>query len=340
MIDRDRAIVVNRRALLLGGAALLATSTATAQSPGKVFRLAIVHPSHPTAGMTATGIAQYRAFFVELRRRGYVEGQTLLIDRWSADGQAGRYEDLARAIAANRPDVIVASGNALGRALRAIAPTTPIVGVFGDPVGTGLAANLARPGGNVTGVSIEAGEAFHGNRLDLLLEAVPAAKRVAYLLASEFEFSLATRLAEVAKRRDVVLVPVRFEGAVPTPAYPQAFAAIARADVHAIFVGTNPIHLTHYTTLIALAAAARLPASYQWRDFVEAGGLMSYAPNLPDLFTRCADYVDRILKGAKPGDLPIQQPEKFELAINLKTAKALGLTIPLTLLARADEVIE
>ncbi len=325
----------------LGGAALVSLSPARAQIASKTSRLAIVHPSHPVAGMTETGIAQYRAFFRELRRLGYAEGRNLSVDRWSAEGQAGRYLELARAALAKKPDVILAGGTGPVAALQASSQTTPIVGIMSDPVAAGLAFSLARPGGNVTGVAVDAGEAFHGKRLELLLDMVPTAHRVVYLLSADrSDLGVPVSVLDFAKHRRVALYTVRIEGVVPEPAYPRAFAAIAEERADALFVGTAPVHLTHRATIVALAAAARLPASYQWRDFVELGGLMSYAPSLPDLYGRCAGYVDRILKGANPAELPILQPEKFELAVNLKTAKALGLTVPESILARADEVIE
>lgn len=332
---------LDRRTALLGAAAFVAVSSAAAQPADRKFRIAIVHPSHPVAGMTETGIAQYRAFFRELRRLGYAEDRNLAIGRWTADGQAGRYEELARAVAAEKPDVILAGATGLVRALHASAKTTPIVGIMSDPVEAGFAANLARPGGTVTGVAIDTGEAFHGKRLELLLETLPTAKTVAYLLSAErSDLSVPSIAFDVIQRHRVALYPVPLQGAVPVPAYSQAFAAMAEKRVDALFVGTAPVHLTHRATVIALAAAAGLPASYPWRDFVDEGGLMSYGPSLADLYGRCARYVDRILKGAKPAELPILLPEKFELVVNLRTAKALGLALPEAILVRADEVIE
>jgi len=333
--------MLDRRTALLGAAALLALSPGAARAANKTFRLAIVHPSHPVSGMTEAGIAQYRAFFRELRRLGYAEGRNLLVDRWSAEGQAGRYLELARAVLAQSPDVILAGGTGPVTALQASTRTTPIVGIMSDPVAAGLAFSLARPGGNVTGVAIDAGEAFHGKRLELLLDIAPAAKRVAYLLAADrSDLGVPISVLDFAKHRGVALFSVRIEGVVPLPAYENAFAVMRQERADALFVGTAPTHLTHRATIVALANAARIPTSYQWRDFVGLGGLMSYAPSLPDLYSRCASQVDRILKGANPAEMPILQPEKFELAVNVKTAKSLGLAVPEAILARADEVIE
>jgi putative ABC transport system substrate-binding protein len=160
------------------------------------------------------------------------------------------------------------------------------------------------------------------------------------LSADRSDVGVPVSVLDFAKHRGVGLFAVRLEGNVPLPAYKRAFAIVAQERADALFVGTAPVHLTHRATIVSLANAARIPASYQWRDFVELGGLMSYAPSLADLYGRCAGYVDRILKGANPAELPILQPEKFELALNLKTAKALGIAVPESLLARADEVIE
>jgi putative ABC transport system substrate-binding protein len=333
--------MLDRRAALLGAAALVAVSSGAARAASKMARIAIVHASHPVAGMTETGITQYRAFFHEMRQLGYVEGRNLAVDRWSADGQAGRYLELARAAVAKNPEVILAGGQGPVAALKAATQTIPIVGIMSDPVAAGLAFSLAQPGGNLTGVAIDAGEAFHGKRLELLLEMVPSAKRVAYLLSADrSDVGVPVSVLDFAKHRGVGLFAVRLEGNVPLPAYKRAFAIVAQERADALFVGTAPVHLTHRATIVSLANAARIPASYQWRDFVELGGLMSYAPSLADLYGRCAGYVDRILKGANPAELPILQPEKFELALNLKTAKALGIAVPESLLARADEVIE
>lgn len=338
-----RSASIRRRTFvaLFGGAVSWPLVSDVAQAADKTFRLALVHASHPISGMTETGIAQYRAFLGELRRLGYVEGRNLVVDRWTAEGQAGRYLELARAVVAKRPDVIVAGGQGPVTALKAATQTTPIVGIMSDPVAAGLAFSLAQPGGNLTGVAIDAGEAFHGKRLELLLDMVPSAKRVAYLLSADrSDVGVPVSVLDFAKHRGVALFAVRLEGIVPLPAYERAFAVVAQERAHALFVGTAPVHLTHRAMVVTLANTARLPASYQWRDFVELGGLMSYAPSLADLYRRCAAYVDRILKGDNPAALPILQPEKFELAVNLRTAKSLGLAVPEAILARADEVIE
>jgi putative tryptophan/tyrosine transport system substrate-binding protein len=341
MITRNRMRRREFTVLFFGAAAAWPLAVRAQQPALKPRRLALLHPSHPVASMNEAGFAQYRALFGALKERGFAEGRTLAVDRWSAEGQAGRYDELARAAVARRPDVVLAAGNGLTKAMQSRTKTIPIVGIMSDPVTLGLAASLARPGGNVTGVAVEASEVFHGKRLELLLEMAPNAKRIAYLTTVEpTDPGVHPSAVEVARQRGLDLFPVPLKGAVPSPAYENAFAEMAARRADALLLGTAPVHLTHRAKIVSLASAAKLPGSYSWRDFVELGGLMSYAPSLPDLHRRCAGYIAQIFKGARPEELPITQPEKFELAVNLKTAKALGLAVSDAMLIRADEVIE
>jgi putative ABC transport system substrate-binding protein len=274
-----------------------------------------------------------------LREYGYLPGQNLVIECRYTEGRAERGPVLAAELVSLKPDLLVVFSTANVRAAKQATSTIPIVmvGVI-DPVGRGLVASLAHPGGNVTGVTDTVGEGLVGKRLQLLKEAVPAVTRVAAVYAgnpSESSFwgdtQAAARALDVTLESYRVQDPSEFEG---------AFAAMTKAKVEALLVQAYPFMLNNASRIVDLAAQSRLPAMYPHRQAVQAGGLISYDVNLPDNFRRLGSYVDRIFKGANPGDLPVEQPTKFDLFINLKTAKALGLSIPPSLLMRADEVIE
>ena len=322
-----------RRFLLTSLAGALATPLATeAQSRvGKVPRVGILNSD--TAQDARVG-----EFRDGLRELGYVEGQNLLIIyRW-ADGHQDRLPALADDLLASNVDVIVAIGASVWAAKRQTS-TVPIVIAFsGDPVGTAMVSNLARPGGNITGLSFMSSD-LAAKRLDLLKQTFPRIARVAVLyLPAEVSTVPELRETEAAARTiSVTLQPLAVRD--PKDLEP-LFAAATRERADALLVFAHAFAFVHRDRIIELAARQRLPAMYGWREFVDVGGLMSYGPNVNAILRRAAGYVDRILKGAKPGDLPIEQPTKFELIINLKTAKALGLTIPPSLLARADQVIE
>jgi putative tryptophan/tyrosine transport system substrate-binding protein len=271
-----------------------------------------------------------------LRDLGYVEGQNLHVERRFAGGQRERLPGLARDLERARVDVIVAIGNEALRAVQQTTRTMPIVMLGGAAEAAGLVTSLAQPGGNVTGVLISE-TTLAAKRLALIKEAVPAAKRIA-ILASDEEYNEAQlREAEgVAPSLGVVLVPVT----VRRGDYAGAFAQMVAERAQALFVLSSPLLNRDRAQILDLAAKHRIPTIYQWRHHVEAGGLMAYGTNLTWISQRLASYVDRILRGAKPGTLPVEQPTAYELVINLKTAKALGLTIPPAVLARADEVIQ
>jgi putative ABC transport system substrate-binding protein len=278
------------------------------------------------------------AFVQRLRELGWIEGRTVAIEyRWAE----GRYEHLAE-IAAEfvrlKVDVIVTYATPPVVAAKQATAVIPIVSaVMGDPVGTGLVASLARPGGNVTGLSVLTPD-LAGKRLELLREVIPGLRRLAFLgnvgnPITELEM---TEVQTAARTLDLDLVTLeirRPEDIVP------AFETL-KSGAQALYVAGDPLVLANRVRINTLALVARLPAFYNERAYVEAGGLMSYGVNWPDLFRRTAELVDKILRGAKPGDIPVEQPTKFDLVINLTTAKALGLDVPTTLLARADEVIE
>jgi putative tryptophan/tyrosine transport system substrate-binding protein len=318
---------------LLCGAAAAWPLAARAQQAGKL----------PTIGFLGSSSAwdwsPWTAALVQrLQQLGWVEGRTVAIEyRW-ADGRSERFAEIAAEFVRLKVDVIVTSGLAV-HAAKQVTSAIPIVfAVASDPVGTGMIASLARPGGNVTGLSQQSRE-LAGKRLELLREIVPALHRLAAMgNVGSPAFALEIGDLQAAARElgvDVAAFEIRRgEDIVP------AFAAIRdRADALYV-IGSDPLIVTKRVSISTLAAAARLPTMHSTREYVEAGGLLSYGPNYADLFRRADNYVDKILRGAKAGDLPVEQPTKFDLVVNLTTAKALGLTIPESFLLRSDEVIE
>ncbi len=321
-----------RRAFLAGAAALLAAPLAAeAQQAGKVYRLGLLSPGgRPPAGTSATG---YLYLLEMLRELGYVEGQNLVVERRYAEGKTDRLPGLVRELVQIPVDVIVAVSPTAIDAAKDATTTIPIVMGFGGP---DFVSNLARPGGNITGVSYSVGPEIDQKRLQLLKEAAPRAARIAGLAGRDTAQSTRQHSQTAASSLGVKLILVEVRGAE----YERAFATMVAERADALAVMSSPTFFIDRRRIIELTAQRRLPAIYEWREQVEEGGLMSYGASLRDLYRRVATYVDKILKGAKPADLPIEQPTKFELVINLKTAKALGLTIPPSLLLRADQVIE
>jgi putative ABC transport system substrate-binding protein len=315
---------------------VVAPPVADAQQAGKVVRIGVLANTPPTTPEVARN---WEAFRHGLGERGWVEGQNMVIEyRW-AEGQAERFPSLATELVNLNLDLIVAGSTQGAQAAKQATSTIPTVMVYvSDPVGAGLVASLAKPGGNITGPAFVVGQEIVGKLLELVKEVVPTVSRAGVLLypdSSSAAYLSATHVAGqvLAVKVQVVEVqrPNEFEG---------AFAAMTRERAGAFLVLPHPFIYAHARRIVELAAKSQLPAVYPYREFVEAGGLMAYGTNAPDMFRRAATYVDKILKGARPGDLPVEQPTKFELVINLKTAKALGLTIPQSLLARADEVIQ
>ena len=318
------------------GLLLTAPLAADAQQAGKVPRIGFLSLTSPSDRP-----ALLDAFRQGLREVGWVEGQNIVIDYRYAEGRVDRLPDLPAELVRLKVDLIVASaGTQVATAAKNATETIPIVMIFvRDPVGNGLIASLARPGGNVTGVSGSAGLEIFAKQLELLKETVPKIRRVAILSNPTNAYhQLAIREVNVAARS--LGVELQLLGARGPNEFDGAFAAMAKERVGALLVLSDAIFGYHQTRLVDLAARSRLPAAYSVRDYVEAGGLMSYGPSLLDSYRQAAAYVDRILKGAKPAELPVEQPSKYELVINLKTAKVLGLTIPPSLLARADEIIQ
>jgi putative ABC transport system substrate-binding protein len=316
---------------LLGGAFAAWPLAARAQQAEKVPIIGFLGTT------TASAWGPWTAAFVQrLRELGWIEGRNLAIEvRW-AEGRPERFAEIAAEFVRLKVDIIVAGGSAAVAAKQATS-VIPIVVVLGDPIATGLVASLARPGGNVTGLSNQQTD-LHGKRLELLREVLPSLRRLAIMANVDYpEAVLEMREVQAISKTlglEVATVEIRrAEDIAP------AFEALkGRAD--ALYVITDALVSTNRIRINTFALAARLPTMHGVRDYVEAGGLMSFGASYSDLFRRAGDYVDKILRGAKPGDIPVVQPTKFDLAINLTTAKALGLTVPESFLLRADEVIE
>ena len=329
---------MHRRAFLsaLSGGLLAAPLAAEAQPTGKVWRVGLLDYGSPDAAR----LAWWRAFQDKLRELGYVEGQTVVFQpRWG-NGQVSRLQGLATELLAAKVDILVTAGNPATLAAKQVTNSIPIVTATGpDPVELGLAASLARPGGNVTGMTSISSE-LSAKRLALLKELIPQVSRVAALWDRAARGSaLAVRDTEVAARS----LGIALQSVAVRPDsrdYDGAFVAMKRDGARAVVVVQSSAFFVSYQLIADLALTHRLPSVGGSKEYPQAGGLIGYGADYADLFRRAALFVDKILKGAKPADLPIEQPSKFELVINLKTAKALGLTIPPSLLQRADQVIE
>jgi putative ABC transport system substrate-binding protein len=314
---------------------------ARAQQRATQRRIAIFHPAIPTTLLTETGGGSaWRAFFSELRRLGYVEGENLIIERYSAEGHHERYADLAREIVNRNPDVIVTGPNPVVIAFRAATSAIPVVAFMIDPLKAGLVTSLARPGGNLTGITLDAGIEIWGKRLELLKEAVPSTTTVAFLgMRDGWEGSFGQALQDIGSQLGISLISMLPQTGTPSE-IERVFAAMAQQRPDAVLVSGEGDLYAHRRLIAELAEKNRLPTMCPYRDYVDAGGLMAYTVDLAELLRRLADDVHQILNGAKPGDIPIYQPTKFELLINLKTARALGLTLSPALLSHADEIIE
>ena len=316
--------------------ALLAAPLAVDAQPGNSYRIGYLGTSPPS---TPDSLRNVEAFRQGLGELGWVEGKNIVIEwRYSA-GRGERFPDLAAELVRLKVNLIVAVAAPATHASKQATTTIPIVGIaLSDPVGQGLVASLARPGGNVTGLATLFPE-LAAKRLKLLKETLPGVSRVAVLwnaanpgnVLQIGETKVAAQTLGLRLQSVEVRGPEDFQG---------AFAAMTRGRPEALVSLADPLIFTYQTQIVDFAAKSRLPAMHPFRESVEAGGLMAYSVNIPDMFRRAATYVDKILRGAKPGDLPIEQPTKFEFVINIKTAQALGLTIPQSLLLRADQVVE
>lgn len=309
--------------------------SAGAQQAGKVRRIGYL-----SAPSRASVEHLVQVFLRALRGLGWVEGQNLIIEYLWADGKVDQLPPLAAEMVRRNVELIVAPAGHAVLAAKNATGSIPVVMVSpGDPVAMGLVASLRRPGGNVTGTTSKAGVEMYGKQLQLLQEAVPHAVRVAYLWNPASPTS-AVQLKEVEAAARSLRIRIQSLETRGPAEFDSVFAAVAREQAQALLIADDSMFLTHRTRVAELATKGRLPMMANYREIVQAGGLMAYAVNLADVFTLAAGYVDRILKGAKPADMPVQQPTKFEFIINMKTAKALGITIPYAILLRADQVIE
>ena len=320
---------------LLGGSAVWPL-VARAQEHGRIPRIGYLSPVAASSGF----LPRDETFRQGLRDLGYVDGANIVIEYRFADGRFERLPALAADLVRLNVDVIVASVTQASLAARDATKTIPIViaGVS-DPVGSGLIANLARPGGNITGTSSQTSEVV-GKSLEFLKETMPGIVRVAALWNPANAVFQTQMLKEAEAAAAALKIHIEGYGARNAEELGTAFTAITLERADALLVLADPLLISHQKRIIDYALKRRLPAIYATKDHAAAGGLMTYGPNIEGQFRRAATYVDKILKGAKPADLPVEQPTQFELVINLKTAKMLGITIPTTLLARADEVIE
>jgi len=309
-------------------------AAALAQQPTKVPRIGYLSSNSPTANK-----ARIEAFRQGLRELGYVEGKNIIIEWRSAEGKSDRLPALAAELVSLKVDVIVSYGPIPTRVLKNSTTTIPIVmSSDGDPVGSGVVASLARPGGNITGLSTLAPE-ISGKQLEILKEIVPKVSRVAVLGHSN-EPGNAPALKELELAAGALKVQLQYLDVLSPKDIETSFQSAGKQQAGAVVVLAGPVMAPHRIEVVNLAAKNRLPAMYYRSDYVEAGGLMTYGVNFDDLHRRAATYVDKILKGRSPADLPVEQPMKFEFIINLKAAKQIGLTVPPSVVARADRVIK
>jgi putative ABC transport system substrate-binding protein len=324
---------------LFGGTAATWPLAARAQRPARLKRIAFVSPAFKVSEMGLSGPPQYRAFSEELSRLGYVEGQNLVIDRYSGEGRPERYSELVRDVINTHPDLILAVAARLSLDFKMATATIPIVTIVNDPVALGLVASIARPGGNITGVTIGTELELIGKRIELLVEAIPGLSTLGYLVSRAYwEDMRGAAAREAAKRAGVSLKVALLGSGFYQTEYQRVFGSMERAD--ALMVSDEAEHLASGAAIVELAAAGRIPTMYAYGEYVRLGGLMAYSIDLPDTFRRLANLIDKVLKGSSPADIPFYRPTKFELSINLKTAKALGLALPAILLVRADQVVE
>jgi putative tryptophan/tyrosine transport system substrate-binding protein len=337
---------MRRRNLLFGLLAVATLRSARAEQSRKANRIAIALSAGSVTIISDPQDGLFPAFFNELRRSGYVEGDNLLIERFSGKGRAAHLPDLAQDVVRRKPDVIISSGVFLTLDFKAATTTIPIVGLFGYPVELGVVSSLARPGGTITGITFNIGEEQWDKRVQLLRQVVPHLTKLAVLETREvrdvWEADMPDLMNKSASSRRwaVSFVGPPLNHPVNEAEYVRVFASLAQAGADGILVTDGPENLTNPELIVQLAEKYRLPAVYPFPWWVKLGGLMSYGVDEPELGRNAAVMVGKILKGAKPADIAIFQPTKFELAINLQTAKALGLTVPPELLATADEVIE
>ena len=330
---------MHRRVCIGGAAAVVAAlPPAIAQQPVKVRRLAIVSPFEPAAVLRGDSENRYYGvLFAELQRLGHVEGKTLTIERYGREQAIDGLDALATEVVRSGPDLVFFSGPGVASFKGA---TVPVVALTGNPLGQGVAQSLAHPGGNITGVSVDAGP-MYAKRIELLRELAPGITKLGVLVQRiQWEVGASRLVPAACEANRLACAPRLLEEPTSAGAYREAITAVKQQGADALIVADNPDAVVHRTAVIETAAAARLPAMYFLRDFVDAGGLAAYTFDLVELNRQAARDIDAILRGAKAGDIPFFQNTKFNLYLNLKTAKALGLAVPQPLLALADEVIE
>jgi len=328
--ELDRSIRNGKFAVVLGVLLLTLSFPVNAQQQKKIPRIGFLSAAAPPG-------TPYESFRRGLRDLGYVEGQNIAIEYRSGEGTP-RLTELATDLVQLKVDLIVAQGQAALTAKTAVRAVPVVFGLSGDPVDAGLIDGLARPGGNMTGITFLAFELV-GKRLELLKEAVPKISRVA-VMAYPGHPGEERELKETQLTAQALKIVLHYLSVTNPTDIDKAFGVIAKEHTDAILAFPDPITMAHRTQIAEFAVKRRLPSVFGWKDYVEAGGLMSYGPNLDESWRRVAVHVDKILKGAKPADLPAERPAKFEFVINLKTAKLIGLTIPPNVLARADKVIK
>jgi putative tryptophan/tyrosine transport system substrate-binding protein len=325
---------MNKRTIvaLLISLALASVHPTEAQQAGKIYRIGVLF-------FGSRNQPHLESFLRGLRELGYVEGKNIVFEYRYAEGKSDRLHELAAELVRLKVDVIVTTTSGSANAAQQVTETIPIILTTGDPVGTGLAASLARPGGNVTGLSVLLPE-LSGKRLELLKETLPKITRVAVLWNPTDAALLMPALKEIEVAAQAYTLQLHSIEVRSTEDIDTAFVGMKKARLNALLTILDPLTTLHSKRIVELAAKNRLPGMYPTRQFVEEGGLMAYGINIGDLYHRAATYVDKVLKGAKPADLPVEQPTKFEFIINLKTAKQIGVTIPPNVLARADKVIK
>jgi putative ABC transport system substrate-binding protein len=327
--------MIRRELVVSLGAAVIASPLAALAQP----RTAIPHIGYLWLGADEEEDSTKRGLRQGLRDLGYVEGRDIVVEYRYADGHEERLPSLVGELVEAKVDIIISPGSVVTSAVKKVTTAIPVVSVTGDPIGSSFIQSLGRPGSNVTGLSLNVGPNIAEKFLELLHEIVPDASRFANVVnpSGPPNMAAAKVMQKAAEGLGILLTPHE----VRSPSdLPIAFEAIATERSHAMIVAGDPLLVSLRRSIVEFAAVRRLPAVYGDRDFVDAGGLLAYGANIFEIWRRAASYVDKILKGAKPADLPVEQPTVFELVVNLKTARALGLAIPQIILARADEVIE
>jgi ABC-type uncharacterized transport system substrate-binding protein len=330
-----------RRRTFIAGLAASAIMRPVFAQQGRLYRMAVISPAVPLADLSESGSQpNYHAFFRKLRELGYIEGQNLAIARFSGEGQSKTYAELAQEALRGDPDLVFVVNLRLAREVKTAVKTVPVVVIAGDPAFS-AGTSSTRPSGNVTGVIVDAGVDLAGRSFELLREIIPSAARIAWLASPGLwgcHDGAAPR--EAAQQTKVSLIGPPVGAPFQEAEYRRVFAAIAKEKANGLVVGGQSENYAHRGLIVALAEKARLPAIYSYREFVEVGGLMSYGPDLAEIYAHAAEQVDQVLKGTSPRAIPVYHPSKFALVINLRAAKSLGLTVPPSLLARADAVIE